>query len=154
MKVKGSGENRTMLFPKSSVRMVDIWHTVGLRGTASNEYVVRDLFVPHQNVADVVLLEDLVIDRQHGTAGVAKDHLHALILQGLHHHPGSGHRLGHRRRPLRSFALVLLQQKAPGFQAGARGHGSDVRHRPLHPAATATRMVAIPRPSLLLRGGH
>src|SRR5580692_2705751 len=35
-----------MMFPKSSVRMVDIWHTVGLRGTGSDEYVVKDLFVP------------------------------------------------------------------------------------------------------------
>src|SRR6201996_6150744 len=41
MKVKGRKEVRTMLFPKSSVTMVDIWHTVGLRGTASNEYVVK-----------------------------------------------------------------------------------------------------------------
>ena len=37
---------RTLLFPKSSATMVDIWHTLGLRGTASNEYVVKDLFVP------------------------------------------------------------------------------------------------------------
>ena len=36
-----------MLFPKSSVQMNDIWHTIGLRGTASNEYVIKDLFVPH-----------------------------------------------------------------------------------------------------------
>ena len=40
MKVAGTNEIRTMLFPKSSVEMVDIWHTLGLRGTASNEYVV------------------------------------------------------------------------------------------------------------------
>ena len=37
-----------MLFPKSSVTMVDIWHTLGLRGTGSDEYVVKDLFVPEQ----------------------------------------------------------------------------------------------------------
>ena len=28
--------------------MNDIWHTIGLRGTASNEYVVKDLFVPQR----------------------------------------------------------------------------------------------------------
>ncbi len=44
----GKGQ-RTMLFPKSSVRMVDIWHTVGLRGTGSDEYVVKDLFVPQHH---------------------------------------------------------------------------------------------------------
>jgi alkylation response protein AidB-like acyl-CoA dehydrogenase len=45
---EGGGKVRTMLFPKSSVQMNDIWHTIGLRGTASNEYVVKDLFVPQR----------------------------------------------------------------------------------------------------------
>ena len=49
-----------MLFPKSSVQMVDIWHTLGLRGTASNEYVVKDLFVP----ADHTMLRDKPVDRR------------------------------------------------------------------------------------------
>jgi indole-3-acetate monooxygenase len=48
MPVAGTGKVRTMLFPKSSVQMNDIWHTIGLRGTASNEYVVKDLFVPQR----------------------------------------------------------------------------------------------------------
>ena len=49
MPVAGTGGKvRTMLFPKSSVQMNDIWHTIGLRGTASNEYVVKDLFVPQR----------------------------------------------------------------------------------------------------------
>ena len=48
MPVAGTGKVRTMLFPKSSVQMNDIWHTIGLRGTASNEYVVQDLFVPQR----------------------------------------------------------------------------------------------------------
>ena len=60
MKVAGRKETRTLLFPKSSARMVDIWHTVGLRGTASNEYVVRDLFVP----AEYTMLRDQPIDRR------------------------------------------------------------------------------------------
>ncbi len=60
MKVKGRREVRTMLFPKSSVRMVDIWHTLGLRGTASNEYVVENLFVPNERT----MLRDQAIDRR------------------------------------------------------------------------------------------
>lgn len=48
VKVRGRKEERTLLFPKSSVRIVDVWHVVGLRGTASNEYVVSDLFVPEE----------------------------------------------------------------------------------------------------------
>jgi alkylation response protein AidB-like acyl-CoA dehydrogenase len=46
MKVAGRTRERTMLFPKSSVRMNDIWHTIGLRGTGSDQYAVKDLFVP------------------------------------------------------------------------------------------------------------
>lgn len=60
MKVAGTKEVRTMLFPKSSVKMVDIWHTLGLRGTASNEYVVKDLFVP----TDHTMLRDQAVDRR------------------------------------------------------------------------------------------
>ena len=51
MPVAGTGKVRTMLFPKSSVQMHDIWHTIGLRGTASNEYVIKDLFVPQRFTA-------------------------------------------------------------------------------------------------------
>ena len=60
MKVAGRKEIRTMLFPKSSIEMVDIWHTLGLRGTASNQYVVKDLFVP----AEHTMLRDQAVDRR------------------------------------------------------------------------------------------
>ncbi|HVC61071.1 MAG TPA: acyl-CoA dehydrogenase family protein [Acetobacteraceae bacterium] len=53
MKVAGTGGHvRTMLFPKSSVTMHDIWHVVGLRGTGSDEYVVEDVFVPQHHSMD------------------------------------------------------------------------------------------------------
>ncbi|HEX5321971.1 MAG TPA: acyl-CoA dehydrogenase family protein [Stellaceae bacterium] len=37
---------KTMLFPKSSTKFTDIWHTLGLRGTGSDQWSVTDLFVP------------------------------------------------------------------------------------------------------------
>jgi indole-3-acetate monooxygenase len=36
----------TLLFPKSEASMTDIWHVVGLKGTGSDQYSVKDLFVP------------------------------------------------------------------------------------------------------------
>jgi alkylation response protein AidB-like acyl-CoA dehydrogenase len=48
VRIKGTGELRSFLFPKTSAEMHDIWHTLGLRGTASNEYAVNDLFVPEE----------------------------------------------------------------------------------------------------------
>src|SRR5262249_16890032 len=39
-------DQRTMLFPKSSATMIDVWQVMGLRGTGSDSYTVKDLFVP------------------------------------------------------------------------------------------------------------
>src|SRR5262249_27945146 len=39
-------DQRTMLFPKSSATMIDVWQVMGLRGTGSDDYEVKDLFVP------------------------------------------------------------------------------------------------------------
>ena len=42
----GRPVNRTVLFPKAKADIHDTWHVIGLRGTASNDYEVSDLFVP------------------------------------------------------------------------------------------------------------
>ena len=48
LRVAGTKETKTFLYPKSSATFHDIWHTLGLRGTASNEYSVDNLFIPHE----------------------------------------------------------------------------------------------------------
>jgi alkylation response protein AidB-like acyl-CoA dehydrogenase len=42
---------RTMLFPKSSAKMTDIWHVMGLKGTGSDRFSVEDFFVPGRHSA-------------------------------------------------------------------------------------------------------
>jgi indole-3-acetate monooxygenase len=42
----GSSEVRRMLFPASSVEFFDVWDVSGLRGTGSDTYALKDLFVP------------------------------------------------------------------------------------------------------------
>lgn len=42
----GTPYERTMLFPRSAVTLEDRWQVMGLRGTGSDTYSVRDLFVP------------------------------------------------------------------------------------------------------------
>ncbi len=42
----GVQENRTALFPASEAELGDDWDVVGLRGTGSDGFVVKDLFVP------------------------------------------------------------------------------------------------------------
>lgn len=44
--------DRTVLFPVSKARIDDMWHTLGLRGTASYTYEVKDLFVPEDETID------------------------------------------------------------------------------------------------------
>jgi indole-3-acetate monooxygenase len=42
----GKPAERTLLFPKASAKVSDIWHVIGLKGTGSDMYAVDDLFVP------------------------------------------------------------------------------------------------------------
>jgi indole-3-acetate monooxygenase len=42
---RGNPINRTMLFRREQANIKDTWHVIGLRGTASNDYEVTDLFV-------------------------------------------------------------------------------------------------------------
>ena len=59
--------------------------------------VGRALLVAHEDVAELVLMEDGVVDRQHRAARIAEDHLDALVLQRLDDHFRAGHVLGHNR---------------------------------------------------------
>jgi alkylation response protein AidB-like acyl-CoA dehydrogenase len=38
--------NRTMLFRRDAVTLLDTWHVIGLKGTRSDDYRVNDVFVP------------------------------------------------------------------------------------------------------------
>jgi alkylation response protein AidB-like acyl-CoA dehydrogenase len=46
---EGRPLDRTVLFPKSSARITDVWRVLGLRGTGSDLYSLDDLFVPEQH---------------------------------------------------------------------------------------------------------
>ena len=48
----GTQLDRTVLFVKSKAKVHDMWHTLGLRGTASYTYEVEDLFVPEEESID------------------------------------------------------------------------------------------------------
>ena len=43
---------RMVFVPKSKVRMLDTWYTLGLRGTGSEHYRIDDLFVPAEFTVD------------------------------------------------------------------------------------------------------
>ena len=55
----------------------------------------RAALLAHEDVADLLLLEQLVVDRQHGAAGIAEDVLDTLIGERLDDDLGAGHRACH-----------------------------------------------------------
>ena len=43
---EGRPVDRTFIFPRASVEIIDNWYVMGLKGTGSDSYAVNDLFVP------------------------------------------------------------------------------------------------------------
>ena len=90
------------------------------------------LLVANEDVLDVVLLEDLVIDRKHGAAGIAEDMLDAVVLQRLHDHFGARHLDCRSSGCLcRSFLvfhclLIVLRKLEPDFGHKKRLLGEPV----------------------------
>ena len=51
MGANGRQVTRTMLMPRSEVTIIDNWHVLGLRGTGSDSYELKDHFVPEERTA-------------------------------------------------------------------------------------------------------
>jgi indole-3-acetate monooxygenase len=54
---QGSPVQRFMFLPVDKAKIVDTWHTLGMRGTGSDDVVVSDLFVPERHTAPMAPLE-------------------------------------------------------------------------------------------------
>ena len=52
LRADGRPLDRTLLFARSKATVHDIWHTVGLKGTGSDTFAVKDLFVPADETID------------------------------------------------------------------------------------------------------
>jgi len=99
---------RTMLFRKEQATFHDIWHVVGLRGTGSNAYEVRELFVPEAYST----WRDNPADRR-GAAPLSRIPL--LTLYGIGF---SGVALGLAQASLDAF-MALAATKKPGGGLGS-----------------------------------
>jgi 3-hydroxy-9,10-secoandrosta-1,3,5(10)-triene-9,17-dione monooxygenase len=54
---RGDGSAPAMwnvLIPRTEYRIEDVWHTMGLGGTGSNDIIIEDLFVPEHRTIDLV----------------------------------------------------------------------------------------------------
>jgi alkylation response protein AidB-like acyl-CoA dehydrogenase len=99
-------EQRTMLFPKASAAMTDVWQVMGLKGTGSDNYAVEDLFVP----ADWSFTRESAADRRETGP------LYRFSIFNMFGVAFSGVALGIARKMLDDF-IALAKEKAPS--AGA-----------------------------------
>jgi alkylation response protein AidB-like acyl-CoA dehydrogenase len=93
---------RTLLFPVSEVTLLDVWQTIGMRGTASDSYSVDDLFIPE---AFSSTREDPELRRERGP-------LYAFTQQGLYAVGVAGVAFGIARAMLNEF-MALAARKTP-----------------------------------------
>jgi alkylation response protein AidB-like acyl-CoA dehydrogenase len=93
---------RTLLFPKTNVKMTDIWRVVGLRGTGSDAFSAEDLFVPESHT---VLRGPESQPRQPGR-------LYAFSSGNLYAAGFAGVALGTARGTLDAF-IALARDKVP-----------------------------------------
>src|SRR5215813_591028 len=112
---------RTLLMPKDRTVPIHDWNTLGMRGTASEGYAVKDVFVPE---AFSGTREDPTLRRDRGP-------LYAFTTQGLYAVGVSGVALGIARAMLDAF-IELALEKAPrnlGRLADSPVVQSDVARR-------------------------
>jgi len=93
---------RTLLMPKDKTVPIHDWNTLGMRGTASEGYAVKDVFVPE---AFSGTREDPTLRRDRGP-------LYAFTTQGLYAVGVAGVALGLARAMLDAF-IELALEKAP-----------------------------------------
>jgi alkylation response protein AidB-like acyl-CoA dehydrogenase len=93
---------RTWLFPAEQATLLDNWNPIGLRGTASESYSVKDLFVP----------EELTGTREDPTLRREPSKLYAFPQQTLYSVGIASVALGIARGMLDAF-IELAQRKTP-----------------------------------------
>ena len=79
----------------------------------------RALLVADEHVLDLVLVEERIVDRQHGAAGITEDVLDTLVLKRLDDHLGAGHLSGHRFAPIGFVAVGLAVGLGSGCFSGS-----------------------------------
>ena len=93
---------RSLLMPVGQATLLDTWHTIGMRGTASDSYSVEDVFVAE---AFSSTREDPSLRREPGP-------LYAFTMQGLYAVGVAGVALGLARAMLEALK-ELAQRKTP-----------------------------------------
>jgi alkylation response protein AidB-like acyl-CoA dehydrogenase len=97
-------ELRTLIFPKTSATMIDVWNVMGLKGTGSDSYSVKDLFVQE----DFSFTRESDADRREGGP------LYRFSMFNMFGVGFSGVALGIARQALDDFIKLALIKKPYG----------------------------------------
>jgi len=106
----GAPVTRTMLFRAEKAPLRDIWQVIGLRGTASDAYDVKDLFVPEPYT---LARDDQAERRYRGT-------LYALPTNSIYSCGFAAVALGLARSLLDSFSALALEKTPRGYKSRLR----------------------------------
>jgi indole-3-acetate monooxygenase len=131
---RGGPEIRMLFVPKAAVRMLDNWHTLGLRGTGSEDYEVDDVFVAEQYTVD---------QRDMFTAPPARPSRgYGISYYDFGLFGSSSTVLGAARGALREFQrLALTKRPAAGTSTLAAGHTVQDRYARAEAKVRAARLL-------------
>jgi alkylation response protein AidB-like acyl-CoA dehydrogenase len=118
----GQPVRRWLLIPRSDFKIVDDWHTVGLKGTGSNTIVVDDVFIPENRA---VSSDDMAA----GTSPGAQFHDNSQYSAGsvcIFTPPLAGTAIGAARGFLRAFDERLRARLATADPAQSGEHAATL----------------------------
>ena len=115
----GGPLDRTVLFPRSSAEITDVWRVLGLRGTGSDSYSLDGLFVPERHSVQT-------ISRWPDSERLKLAAPYRFSVNGLYGPGFAAVALGNARGMF--DALVdLAGRKTPMWRGKTLGHGANVQ---------------------------
>jgi len=115
----GRPADRTVLFPKSSAEIIDVWRVLGLRGTGSDQYSLEGLFVPEQHSLPA-------ISRWPDSERLKLAAPYRFSVNGLYAPGFAAVALGNARGMFDAF-VDLAGRKTPMWRGKTLGHGANVQ---------------------------
>jgi alkylation response protein AidB-like acyl-CoA dehydrogenase len=111
--------DRTVLFPKSSAEITDVWRVLGLRGTGSDQYSLDGLFVPERHTV-------LTISRWPDADRLELAAPYRFTVNGLYAPAFAAVALGNARGMFEAF-VDLAGRKTPMWRGKTLAHGANVQ---------------------------
>ncbi|MCC2096492.1 MAG: acyl-CoA dehydrogenase family protein [Hyphomicrobiales bacterium] len=112
----GQPVERSVLFPKSSATVTDVWDVMGLKGTGSDNYEVTDLFIPDA----YGFTRDLIPERREDGL------LYRFSFLNIYGAAFAGVALGVSRSMLDGF-YALAQKKTPNQAASSLANNTAIQ---------------------------